>query len=372
MLCPDWLGGQSGRRASAAARERLSSAMETKSNSAAAEELSAPLARLGLLRPEEPAQFRPLTGGVVVGHLAGRGRRGLFCVKRALAKLKVAADWRAPCRAQRRRGGLAAPGRRARCPRAAPAMLGRGPRGGAVRDDLSAAGRHPVWKARLRAGAMPIRHSPARSAATLARIHARPPSAADRRATSTPPRSSSAIRLEPYLLATARAPSRTLARRARGGSRRRRLANKRALVHGDVSPKNILVGPAGPVFLDAECAWYGDPAFDLAFCLNHLLLKCVWTPAGAPTASSRASTRLRAAYLAGVDWEARGGARARAPRGCCRACCWRASTASRRSNTSPRTSDRSACVRVRAPCLLRRRRRPLPTLRDGLGGARWR
>jgi hypothetical protein len=32
------------------------------------------------------------------------------------------------------------------------------------------------------------------------------------------------------------------------------------------------------VFLDAECAWYGDPAFDLAFCLNHLLLKCVWVP----------------------------------------------------------------------------------------------
>ena len=35
-------------------------------------------------------------------------------------------------------------------------------------------------------------------------------------------------------------------------------------------------------FLDAECAWYGDPAFDLAFCLNHLLLKRLWTPAAAP------------------------------------------------------------------------------------------
>jgi len=44
-------------------------------------------------------------------------------------------------------------------------------------------------------------------------------------------------------------------------------------VHGDVSPKNILVGPKGPVLLDAECAWFGEPAFDLAFCLNHLLLK---------------------------------------------------------------------------------------------------
>ena len=29
-----------------------------------------------------------------------------------------------------------------------------------------------------------------------------------------------------------------------------------------MSPKNLLVGPDGPVLLDAECAWYGDPAFD--------------------------------------------------------------------------------------------------------------
>jgi hypothetical protein len=27
-----------------------------------------------------------------------------------------------------------------------------------------------------------------------------------------------------------------------------------------------------------ECAWYGDPEFDLAFCLNHLLLKFRWAP----------------------------------------------------------------------------------------------
>jgi len=29
------------------------------------------------------------------------------------------------------------------------------------------------------------------------------------------------------------------------------------------------------VLLDAECAWFGDPAFDAAFCLNHLILKAV-------------------------------------------------------------------------------------------------
>jgi hypothetical protein len=67
------------------------------------------------------------------------------------------------------------------------------------------------------------------------------------------------------------------------------LANRRALVRGDVGAKNILAGPTGPVFLDAECAWWGDPAFDLAFCLNHLLLKCLWIPS------------VRASFLAGFD-----------------------------------------------------------------------
>jgi thiamine kinase-like enzyme len=80
-----------------------------------------------------------------------------------------------------------------------------------------------------------------------------------------------ALRLDPYLLATS-------LRHPGLASRLRDLAHrtgriKTALVHGDVSPKNILVGPQGPVILDAECAWYGDPAFDLAFCLTHLLLK---------------------------------------------------------------------------------------------------
>ncbi|MDX1513899.1 MAG: phosphotransferase, partial [Gammaproteobacteria bacterium] len=85
-----------------------------------------------------------------------------------------------------------------------------------------------------------------------------------------------AIRLEPYLVAAARVhPDRAPALHALAEV----TANeRRALVHGDVSPKNILVGKA-PVFLDAECAWYGDPAFDLAFCLNHLLLKSIWLPA---------------------------------------------------------------------------------------------
>jgi Ser/Thr protein kinase RdoA (MazF antagonist) len=88
-------------------------------------------------------------------------------------------------------------------------------------------------------------------------------------------------------------------------------ATKVALVHGDISPKNILVGPEGPVFLDAECAWYGDPAFDVAFCLNHLLLKCLAAPA-ATAGFLGCFDALAETYLGGVAWEPAAALEARA------------------------------------------------------------
>lgn len=63
----------------------------------------------------------------------------------------------------------------------------------------------------------------------------------------------------------------------------RNLSTKLALVHGDYSPKNILVTAERLYILDFECAHFGDPAYDLGFVTNHLLLKAVkhkaWAPA---------------------------------------------------------------------------------------------
>jgi aminoglycoside phosphotransferase (APT) family kinase protein len=132
-----------------------------------------------------------------------------------------------------------------------------------------------VWKERLREGHADPQFA-SRVGCTLAAIHqasAGRPELARQFATDA---IFHAIRLEPYLLFTGRARPQW---RERMDFLASRTANTRVcLVHGDVSPKNILVAPRGPVFLDAECAWYGDPAFDLAFCLNHLLLKCLWVP----------------------------------------------------------------------------------------------
>jgi len=51
---------------------------------------------------------------------------------------------------------------------------------------------------------------------------------------------------------------------------------KYCLVHGDFSPKNILLLPDGRVWvIDCEVAHYGNPVFDIAFCTNHLILKSI-------------------------------------------------------------------------------------------------
>ena len=50
------------------------------------------------------------------------------------------------------------------------------------------------------------------------------------------------------------------------------------LVHGDFSPKNILVGRDGFWVIDFEVAHIGNPVFDVAFLLTHLLLKAAHRP----------------------------------------------------------------------------------------------
>jgi aminoglycoside phosphotransferase (APT) family kinase protein len=253
---------------------------------------------MGLLGADERPRVAPLTGGVSsdISLVEAGGRR--FCVKRALPRLKVAALWEAPIK---RNAAEAAYMRAVQrwLPNAVPRVLGEDAQAGLFAMDYLTPEDHPLWKAQLLAGIVD-KDFAAAVGRDLGLIHAR--SAAD---LNVPPAFANddtfeAIRIEPYLRATARAHP-TLAPRF-DALARTTLATKRALVHGDVSPKNILQGSDGPVFLDAECATFGDPAFDLAFCLNHLLLK------GAREGADRshyagAFSALAGAYLAEVDWE---------------------------------------------------------------------
>ncbi len=85
-------------------------------------------------------------------------------------------------------------------------------------------------------------------------------------------------------------------------------ARRLTLVHGDYSPKNMLIvrdadggeGARAEIFLiDFEVVHYGDPAFDTGFLLNHLLLKSFHRPAWRERYLEAARAFWRA-YLAGV------------------------------------------------------------------------
>jgi aminoglycoside phosphotransferase (APT) family kinase protein len=272
-------------------------------------DVTAALQRLGLVRSGEMPRFERLTGGVSSDIWRVDLERGPVCVKRALPKLRVEQDWFAPVE---RNAYEAAWMRRATAvtPEALPELLGQDPEAGVLVMAYLDPADHRQWKADLRAGnADP---DVARAVGDrLVRIHAataHDPAVAAQFPTD---RIFHDIRLEPYLVASARAhPDRAEALQALVEVT---AATRRALVHGDVSPKNILIGPNGPIFLDAECAWYGDPAFDLAFCLNHLLLKCLWTPRAAADFLC-CFDLLSTAYLAGVRWEPLGAIETRAAR----------------------------------------------------------
>jgi len=234
---------------------------------------------------------------------------GPICVKRALAKLRVDAEWHAPVERSLYEA------RWMRCahhvvPGAVPELLGHDAISGTLAMTYLPPAEYPLWKTQLRDGHAD-RGFAAETASVLARIHsatARHPAVADEFPTD---QIFFDIRLEPYLLASARVHPEVAAALEELVTATQ--ANKRALVHGDISPKNILAGPHGAVFLDAECAWWGDPAFDIAFCLNHLLLKCLWVPFAAADFLACFDAFSRR-YPSLVDWEAASALEARAAR----------------------------------------------------------
>lgn len=230
----------------------------------------AALIRLGLIGPGKAVAMAQLTGGVSSDIWRVDLPGGPVCIKRALPRLRVAAHWEAPIERNRYEyewlciAAEAVPG-------CVPRVMGR------TDDSFSMEFKDlPVWKAVLRDGKAD-RDFAGAVGMCLRRIHDATAASTEIAARFPTDAIFRAIRIEPYLIATSqRHPDLAI---QFTGLAERTAATKECLVHGDVSPKNILVGSEGPVFLDAECAWYGDPAFDLAFCLNHLLLKCLWVPA---------------------------------------------------------------------------------------------
>ena len=276
----------------------MTSSSPTKSDNAVPDAVVTFLRDAGLLASGVAPRFTALTGGVASDIWKVEAGDRTFAVKRALQKLRVARDWQVPVtRNVSEVDWLRAAAKVV--PDAVPQVLAHDADIGAFAMVYLDPAHHPIWKVELAAGHADPAFA-ARVGDTVAAIHAATAHSDAMERQFANDALFHAIRLEPYLEATA--PAHPDIADALMRLSRETLAMRIALVHGDVSPKNILVGPNGPVFLDAECAWYGDPAFDLAFCLNHMLLKCLWAPR-ARTAFLACFDALAAAYLARVNWE---------------------------------------------------------------------
>ncbi|HEY0299942.1 MAG TPA: aminoglycoside phosphotransferase family protein [Rhizomicrobium sp.] len=274
------------------------------------DELAQSLTTMGLVRAGEAFAVSALSGGVSCDVFRIEvASREPFVVKRALSRLRVAAEWRAP--PERAAAEVAWIRLVAEIePSWVPQVLGEDRARHLFAMTFLPPETYPVWKAELAAGRIDVAFAAAVGAA-LARIHAATAGRDDIAASFANDAQFHALRLEPYLLFAA-ARHAGLAQAVRDEVAR--IAGARiALMQGDLSPKNILCGPDGPVFLDAETACFGDPAFDLAFCLNHFLLKAVWHPEWT-SGYARAFAAMTGAYLAGVTWEKPGAIDARTAR----------------------------------------------------------
>jgi 5-methylthioribose kinase len=212
----------------------------------------------------------PLAGGVSSALWRVDTATRTFCVKRALPRLLVADEWYAPVRRnveEVRWLRFAA----TVAPRQVPQVIADDPVMGVAILNWFDPQRWTNWKTQLLDGLV----RPAVGAEMgelLAALH---------RTSAAQPQLAhefdnidllTTLRLEPYFVAAAQFNPQA---EERLNEVVEHLRNYRtALIHGDVSPKNILIHISRPpVLLDAECACWADPAFDVAFLAAHLLLK---------------------------------------------------------------------------------------------------
>jgi aminoglycoside phosphotransferase (APT) family kinase protein len=233
-------------------------------------DLKAQLIADGVISSPE-ATLTPFSGGVSsdVYLVVDGGRQ--FVVKQALEKLRVQDEWLSdPARIVCEQSYLEYVG--ARVPAAVPQVLDIGD-GYFTMEYVAGLAN---WKAELLAGRFST-EAAQRAGEILGAIHR--VSYRDPTAEELFPNHLyfHQLRIDAYLLTTAeRTPE---VRQLIEAEAERLAATHECLVHGDFSPKNMLVGTEASedegrvVLLDCETANFGDGAFDLAFILTHLHLK---------------------------------------------------------------------------------------------------
>ena len=218
----------------------------------------------------ETPEIRVLAGGVsnrtvLVQRTGGEA----WVIKQALAKLRTQADWFSdPARVHREALGLRWLEKLAPPGTITPLIFEDHEHHLLAMEAVPEP--HENWKTMLLDGRLEMRHVE-QFAELLAAIHQGSTKVPELRKLFDDRSFFESLRLEPYYAyAAEQVPAaRCFLDNLIADTHRRRVA----LVHGDYSPKNILVRGDRLVLLDHEVIHWGDPSFDIGFALTHLLSK---------------------------------------------------------------------------------------------------
>ncbi len=256
------------------------------------------LLELGIMDPAQKVSVSSLTGGVASDIALVKVGERKYCAKFALPKLKVAVDWFAPVhRNAAEYQWLQVAARIA--PESAIQLFGRSESMHGFVMEFVEGKDVFIWKTQL-LNEMPQHEEAAQVGSLVGQVHAASTQSSFNRQPFYNAKDFVALRIEPYITYTA-------TKHKDIADKLRDVANwlsssQQVLVHGDVSPKNILFRSTGPVVLDAECATMGDASFDPAFCMNHLVLKAIHLP-NSRQQYLRAAKQFWDAYAPNIMWE---------------------------------------------------------------------
>lgn len=236
------------------------------------------LASRGLALEKGKASVRELGGGVsnivllVEWPEAGQARR--WVVKQSLEKLRVKDEWRSDRERVFREAGALRALRPALGDSALPEVI-HVDRNNFLFVMSAAPAGSVVWKDALLKGSVEIEVA-RRAGELLARLINASRQDAQSSERFQDRRVFDQLRVDPYYRTAA-------ARHPDVGSALQALMEdswkvRTALVHGDYSPKNMLVRDGNIFLIDFEVVHWGDPSFDAGFLLNHLFLKALHQP----------------------------------------------------------------------------------------------
>ena len=227
--------------------------------------------KFGLLSKSQKYNFKKITDGVSSDIWHVKTSNNEYCIKRALAKLTVKEDWFAPIERNNFEANYFT-NCKSIIPKSFPTLLGHDKKNFILALEWFDNNKFVVWKKKLLEKSISLKDGK-RIGRLLGIVHKYYYKKKKFKKIFLNDKTFYAIRIEPYLVFTSKFYPELLS------YYKSTIAfltkNQNTVIHGDFSPKNILIGKNYPIILDAETACWGNPIFDLAFLNNHIILKSI-------------------------------------------------------------------------------------------------